>query len=385
MGIFSKTESFLGVDIGAHGIKLIELRKSKNRPQLWTYGIADEKIDIHSNQKIEKNPELVQAESDKPTEEFSPESDTGATRPLFDPSTLDARAEKYAKILKDLWTKSRATTRLATASLPISYVFHAVVNLPEVDKKEIEYHVRAKVKKMLSRPIEEMQVVHQVVPADTKDKFMRVLVTAAPKELINFYSSIFQKAGLQLQELETEAFALERSLVGRDQTTAMIVDIGAERSNLFIVDRGLPVTHRSLQSGGRDMEKALAGFLGMDEKAVGQIKKDIARMSDADVDSFSSIFEPFVKPIIKEIEYSFNLFLNQTGNENKRPEKIILTGGSSVFPFFAREIGDNFNMKVFVGDPWARVVYQQGLKPILDMVGPRMSVAIGLALRNIVQ
>ena len=35
-------------------------------------------------------------------------------------------------------------------------------------------------------------------------------------------------------------------------------------------------------------------------------------------------------------------------------------------------------MKVFVGDPWARVVYQQGLKGILNDLGPRMGVSIGL-------
>jgi len=32
----AKEKSYLGVDIGAHGIKMIELKNTKNRPQLWT-------------------------------------------------------------------------------------------------------------------------------------------------------------------------------------------------------------------------------------------------------------------------------------------------------------------------------------------------------------
>ena len=93
---------------------------------------------------------------------------------------------------------------------------------------------------------------------------------------------------------------------------------------------------------------------------------------------------PVVDPIIKEIEVSFELYLRQTGNEGKRPEKIILTGGMGSLPFLAKHIQEKFKIKCYVGDAWARVVYQDGLKPVLREIGPRLSVAIGLALRNVV-
>lgn len=382
MSLFDKTESYLGVDIGAHGMKLVELRKTKKRPQLWTYGIAKEAVDIHLKEEIrgaEKSPEELLVERGKVFEGERKEEE----RLLKHKD--DPRIDRYADMLKELWVQSKASTKNVTASLPVSYVFHAVITLPEVDEKELEYHVRAKVKKMLPRPVEDMQIVQQIIPdgEDKKKKFLRVLVTAAPKSLITFYTAIFQKAGLVLQELETEAFALERSLVGRDKATSMIVDMGAERTNFFIIDMGLPLVHRSIRAGGHDIDSILMRQLGVDDSAVGQIKKDIAKMSEAECVSFSKIFEPVIDPIIKEVEYSFNMFLKQTGNEGKRPEKIILTGGSSIFPFIAKYIQSKFDMKVFLGDPWARVVYQEGLKPILDKLGPRMAVSIGLALRNL--
>ncbi|KKQ55012.1 MAG: hypothetical protein US74_C0045G0015, partial [Parcubacteria group bacterium GW2011_GWA2_38_13] len=41
------------------------------------------------------------------------------------------------------------------------------------------------------------------------------------------------------------------------------------------------------------------------------------------------------------------------------------------------------NMRVYLGDPWARVIYPEELKPALAEVGPRFSVAIGLAMKEI--
>jgi len=375
MSFFSNKEAYLGVDIGAHGIKLVELHKTKNRPQLWTYGIVEEEMDIHLLEKLEKTPEQLLREKNQLP-------DSLGKKEIKDLTPDDPRIEKYATLLKALCKKARVTTRQTTASLPVSYIFHAVLTMPKIDSKEIPAVVKAEIEKMLSRPIDELQIVHQIIPDDNKEsKYMRVLVTAAPKALVKFYSAIFQRAGLQLQELETEAFALERSLIGRDQATAMVVDIGAERTNFFIIDKGLPLTHRSIAEGGRMIDQILVKNLQVDPMIVRQIKKDLSLSSEK---VNTAIFHSVIDPVVKEIEYGFDLFLHQTGSEGKRPEKIVLTGGSCVLPFFREEIQKKFPLRVFVGDPWARTVYQDGLRQILDELGPRMSVAIGLALRNIV-
>lgn len=380
MGLFSKNEAYLGIDIGGGGIKLVELHKTKNRPQLWTYGIVEQKLDIHLPEiKKDKTPEEIlygegfEAKKKSKTKENElPEMD-------------DPRIDEYAKLLKTLLKEAKVTTNVASASLPVSYVFHTVVTLPAVEEKELDHIVRAEIKKMLPRSLEEMQIVHQQIPDlpstdEKKHRPMRILVTAAPRQLIAFYSAIFQKAGLILQELETEAFALQRSLVGLDKTTAMVVDIGAERTSFFVMDQALPITHRTIGLGGNTFDNILQQYLGVEASLVPQIKKDLVR---GDLRLPVEAFPTIVEPIIKEIEYSFDLFLHQTGNEGKRPEKIILTGGAANLPFIEEEVKKKFPMKVFLGDPWARVIYQDGLKIILDEIGPRMSVAIGLALRKI--
>ncbi len=374
MGLFANKEAYLGVDIGAHGIKIVELHKTKGRPQLWTYGIAQEELDIHLPKAMVKTPE------DLLDEQGSTKSVKKKEEKKI-PQLDDPRIDKYSVLLKALLKKAKITGNKATASLPVSYIFHTTLNMPKIDDKEIDHVVRAEVEKVLPRPLDEMQVVHQKIPSGGKEeKNLKILVTAAPKVLVQFYTAIFQKAGLVLQELETEAFALQRSLVGNDKATVMVVDIGAERTNFFIMDQSLPITHRSINAGGQTADKILSDVLGVGPELVEQVKKDAAKMDGVS----SEIFGNLIDPIVKEIEYSFDLFLHQIGNEKKRPEKIILTGGTSVLPFIKEEIQKKFPVKVFVGDPWARTIYQDGLKQVLDEVGPRMAVSIGLAMRNIV-
>ena len=372
MALFGKKQSdaFIGVDSGAGGIKLVELHKQKNRPVLWTYAIADEQLDVHA--PMMKSP---LEEEDDPT--------NGKQKKSMPDPLQDERVTHYAALLKELIKQAKVTTNRAVASLPVSQVFHAIITLPPVPEKELAHHVQAKAKKMLPHPIEEMQVVHQVIPKKAGDtsKDIRVLVTAAPKSLVTFFTAIFQKAGLQLEELETEAFALERSLVGRDKSTAMIIDIGSERTNFFIVDQGVPLTQRSIYMGGSVIDKKLGQLYGLDASKVGQWKVDLSKVAGKGVPM--APFQSMVDPILKEVQYSLDLFLHQSGNEGKRLEKIVLTGGSSVFPPIAAALQETFPVNVFVGNPWARVVHQQGLKPVLDSFGPRMGVAIGLALRNI--
>lgn len=378
MSLFSKNNGFVGIDIGAYGIKLVQIRKHKGRPQLWTYGIADGPVDIHLPDMHDRTPgELLHEHKIVGDVKKKKKNDM---RELYGES--DPRVERYAQVLKMLMKKARVTTKLATASLPVSHVFHTIVTLPKVDKKsDVDTYINAELKKVLSRPLEDMQVVHQNIPNHKDDKYMRVLVTAAPKTLVAFYSAIFEKAGLELKELETEAFAIERSLVGKDTATMMVVDIGAERTNFFIIDQGLPMTHRSVQIGGKSINAILLQEMGVSDELVDDIKADIAGLNWEERDM--SMFDVFLDPIVKEIEYSFDLFLGQTGNEGKKPEKIVLTGGSAVFPPLKMRLEKEFDMRVFVGDPWARIVYQEELKPLLSTLGPRMAVSIGLALRNV--
>ncbi|MFA6547434.1 MAG: pilus assembly protein PilM [Candidatus Magasanikbacteria bacterium] len=376
--LFFKPKSHLGIDLGAGGIKIVELKLEKKRPVLYTYGLTSQMQDVHH---------LFDVSAKNNTSALSADQKSKSTAVTIDPEQV----KKYANLLKAVCTGSRTTALSATVSLPVSVVFHAVINLPLLKKEELDRVLRAEVKKLLPRPIDDMVLDYQMIKNAPESKTQRVLVNAVPKELVVFYTQVFKLAGIGLESLEPESIALERSLIGRDQSVAMIIDIGAERTNFYIIDQGFAITHNSTEIGGGRLNKILAGVLGIKEDIVEQLKCDYFgsllkknNHSQMTKDKFYSLFSTIIDPIVKEIEYSFEIYLKQTGNENKRPEKIILTGGGSSMPYLADFISEKFNIKCYVGDPWGRVVYQEGLKPALGKIGPRMSVAVGLALRKLV-
>lgn len=374
----SKPKSVLGVDIGAGGIKVVELKKDKNRPILFTYGLATGRRDVH---------ELVNAVSQQRGGELNlktvSEKQPVTASQIFTPE----KVTEYAAVLKAVCQQAKVTARNAVVSLPVSAVFHAVVSLPPVAKNEFEKILKAEVKKLLPRPIEEMTLDYQILPGAEGDKAQRVLINAVARDVVVFYTQIFQKAGITLDALESESTALERALIGRDQNLAMIVDMGAEHTNFFIIDGGAAITHNSVEIGGDRVDKMLSEAFGIDLDLVGRFKQDwfeklLTYKNSVTKEEFLAFLRPIVEPIVKEIEYSFDLYLRQSGNVGKRPEKVVLTGGAAFFPFLAEYIAEKFNLKCYVGDPWGRIVYQDGLKSILHAIGPRMSVAIGLAMRN---
>lgn len=75
-----------------------------------------------------------------------------------------------------------------------------------------------------------------------------------------------------------------------------------------------------------------------------------------------------IEPITNGLKYILEVFGSK---ENRRVEKIILTGGGALLPGLTDYLSERFNMNVIVGDPWFRVAYPFELKPILEKIGPR--------------
>ncbi len=353
MGFFSSSPektSLIGVDIGYGGIKLVELRNEKGRARLVTYAYAN----------------------------FSSESQEKSF--LTDiPGT--------AELLKRMLAKARVTTKRVVAALPNSSVFSSILSVPTSNDKEIKDAVTLQAKKLIPLPLEEISLDSKIIDKTEKSENVksatRVLITAAPKTLIGKYTDIFKQAGLELAYLETEALAEIRSLIGKDRSTIMIVDIGSFRTNIMVVEKGIPFLTRSIATGGNSITQTIAKTLGIPLEQAESMKRDIKSMQAfAPAGDLSPILTVLMKPVLDEIKYSFNIYQSQeTAGIQKRIEKIIVTGGSSLLPRLPEFLTQQMSVNTYLGNPWARVVYPPDLRPVLEEMGPRYAVTIGCAMR----
>jgi len=364
MGIFTHEQSYLGVDIGSANIKVVELKNEHGRARLATYGFVEQSTDI------------VKTNSQEET-------------------------QRTARLLAAIVEKAKAGTRKAVSALPNFSVFSSVMSLPQMSQKDLSQAVHWEAKKFVPLPIEEMVIDWKVLPgpgkregasaasgpvsaaagtAESAQALVRVLLTAAPKNLVERYVQLFKLANLELTGLETESFALERALVGNDPNPAMIMDIGALTSDIMVVEHGITLLNRSVDVGGITITKAIAGSLGVDARRAEQFKRDMGFTAQSDGGIFK-IIESSISPIINELKYCFDLYRSQEGE--RRVSRIILTGGSAFLPELSEYLTRLLAIKVFIGDPWARVIYPAELRPALEELGPRFAVAVGLAMREI--
>jgi type IV pilus assembly protein PilM len=174
-------------------------------------------------------------------------------------------------------------------------------------------------------------------------------------------------------------------LIGKDRSTIMLIDIGMLRTNLIVVENGVPFVVRSIATGGNAITQTIAKTLGIPMEQAESMKRDIKAMqSFTQTGDLRPILAILVKPILDEIRYSFNQYQSQeSGNGQKHIEKIILTGGSSLLPRLPEFLTQELNVNAYRGDPWARVVYPPDLRPVLDELGSRYAVAIGCAMREV--
>ncbi len=350
MGLFSfgNDNLFLGIDIGDSSLKMVELKKKGRKIQLSNYAFSENVSEINFN-KIDDITYLAQA---------------------------------INKVVKEAGIKARR----ATVSLPTFAVFSTIINIVNADKKNLSQTVSEEAKKVIPLPLDEMILDWKVIPDKTgripTSGNMQIFVTGSPKKLVRKYLDVFKQAGIILASLETETFSLVRSLVGDDKAPVMIVEIGANSTDLSIVKESIPVLNRSLTVCSATITEVLTEKLGITYAQAEQFKLDLsfALNAEGNQEELPKLITSTLEPIVTEMRYLMDFYHSQ--NEEKL-EKIVLSGGGSLFLNLADYFSRRLDAKVIIGNPWNRVEYPQELKPVLEEVGPKLAVAIGLAMREI--
>lgn len=358
MGLFSRNKSYLGIDLGTSSIKLVELTEEAGKPRLVTYGFIEEPTDLVKSDSAEAKKRIV-------------------------------------LLLKELLKKTGTSCDRVVAALPSFSVFSSIISLPAMSKKDLNSAVRWEAKKFVPMPLEEMVLDWRLLKENEKEDKeknrekkeakqvnYKILLTAAPKSLAKKYIEIFKALNLQIVSLETEAFALERSLIGNDPSPMMIIDMGALATDISVISEGVPVLNRGIDVGGDTITKAITNAMNIDSGRAEQFKRDFGvSPSFAGQGQIPKTIEFVISSVINEVRHCLNLYSNV---EDTPIEKIILSGGSAFLPNFPDYLSKLFNLKVIIGNPWSRVSFPKELEPALLEIGPRFSVAIGLAMREII-
>lgn len=364
---FTKPEArALGVDIGSSAIKVVQLERKNGQAVLETYG------------------ELA----------------LGPYAGLSVGQAAQLPADKIIMALSDLMREREVnvTTKFAGLSIPFSSSLMSIIEMPEVEEKELATMVPIEARKYIPVPISEVLLDWTVVPKNeeapendepvTKQfsamapplKKIDVLLAAIHRDTIAKYQEIASKAGLIPGFFEIEIFATSRAVLEEGLRPVMIMDMGAATTKLYIIERGIVRASHTINRGSQDITSNISKSLNITIEQAEVIKRGNGLMSED-----QSIIDLTTLVLDSIFSDANSVLLEFERKYNKAISKLILVGGGAALKGLSDISKESFKTEVELAAPFNKVSAPAFLENILRETGPEFAVAIGLALRRLAE
>jgi type IV pilus assembly protein PilM len=352
----------IGVDIGATGVKMLQLRKLGSGFALTAAAQIDLATTIEELQSDEYAPRLAAA--------IARRAETGGFR------------------------GKRCVISIDDRMLRVRSVRH-----PMMPEAEMDRAVRLDAPNRLGfadGEIGEFAWIHAGEVRQGDEVKEEIVVVGAARDRLEQLVFALVRAGLRPEAVEPGFTACARCY-GRtlrravDQgVTRVIVDIGDKKTGVMVT-RGQSVAfYKPLEMGGDAMTRAAADRLGLEIDAVRDLRRQRAGaaargqdVADARVDR--ALFEA-VRPLMDELAREVSMCLRYYGVtfRGSRPEACLLVGGEAEEPQLVKLIGDELHIPTSVGRPLAGVEIgpDSSLASGADLARAEWTVAAGLCLRS---
>jgi type IV pilus assembly protein PilM len=356
-----KSDIAVGIDIGTSSIKVVQLRKQGGKAVLDTYGALA-------------------------LGQYGENVGTGQV------TNLDS--EILAKALTDVLAETHITSKNVVLGLPSISCIIFILQLPaEIEERDMATVIPNESKKFIPVPITDVSLDWYIIPrredsgSESRvlsesggDARMSVLVVATLNETLVKYTTLMQKAGLPTDSLEIEVFSHIRSVMTRELFPVVVVDIGASKTKLAIVEHGIVETFRLVNKGSQDMTLAIAHSLEMSFDKAESLKKDLGLVVTPEHPQLPDLLKVHLSDIFQEIN---STILAYEKRYNKNIGKIIFTGGGAMTKGLLEYAKQSFAAELSIADPFAKVDSPVFLQGVLKTTGPEFSVALGLALKQL--
>lgn len=338
----------VGIDIGVHSTKVVQLRYEAERAILETYG------------------ELS-------SEKYFKGIDSGGGGFL---RYLDT---DIVTLLKDILRESNVTTKDAILSIPAISSFITTISLTGITPQEVKDAIPYEARKYIPMPVSEVTLDWDILETNEGEP-LQVLLAAVPREVIEKSKRIADLTGIKMRAVEIESFSLVRSLVGQDPTPTAIINLGYQSTTLVIVDKKRLRFSHNLSHGSQELTRTLEKGLEINQERAEAIKKEVGLSDKIEEKETTSTITPLVEILLSEIDRLISIYNRKA---ERKIQKINLTGGGSNLKGLIDYTSTKFGIEVSKGNPFARIMTPAFMQPVLREIGPSFSVAAGLALHEI--
>ena len=356
----------VGIDIGSSAIKVVEIKVKGGKTILETYGA----IALGPYDSL----------------------DVGRVTNLS--------VEKTSEALREVLKQSGVTTTAGAFSIPVQSSLIFTVELPtSIKEAEIAKIIPTETRKYIPVPITEVSLDYFILPkkessfeemntaVDNSDipkkpteNKTNVLVVATQNDAIARCRSIVSQCSLSASFFEIEMFSSIRANFEHELSPVLLIDFGASRTKLSIVEFGMLKSYHTIDRGGADITDSISKSLSIPFNEAEKMKKDFGLFGNPVEKSLSDIIKIHTDYIFSETN---NALLEYEKKYNRTISKVIFTGGGALLKGLPEVAANNFRAEIEVGHPFNKVNAPSFLEKVLETMGPEFAVALGLALRKL--
>ncbi len=352
MGMFTK-KSFVGIDIGHHSIKAVALERSASGWKIVRFA------------SIPTPPDAVK-----------------------DGVITDVQSTILA--LKSLIKDNQLNASGAMIAVSGGSVVVRQVRMPKMAEATLRKSIKFEASRYVPSSVEDSYIEFEIIgPVD--DQQMDVLMVAAPKDVVESRLQACEGAGLEVEAVDIEAFAMYRALVEADidqewsESTVALVDVGSATTNISVVSHGVFAMTRSIPQGAETLTQALKSYFKLsDEDAEsGKAQLDLQELLEEGKPKENPplrVLQPHVDDLVREIRRSLNYYQSQQQEgASKQIDHILLTGGGAKLAGLANYFSHKLSIPTTLHDVFANPRFSH--YGDADESGLDLSVASGLAMR----
>jgi len=348
--MFFSYHEVLGIDIGRRFIKAVVMRKGKGGIEILNASLV----------KIESFPQQNEQER------------------------IGKVMEALGKTLEIVGKKSR---RVALAC-PGKDVFFRPVKLPPVAKGKLKQIVHYEAQQQIPFSLEEAIWDYHLLSHREKTE-MRALILAVRKDIVQDIMAPVVPLKVDVELLDYTPFSIYNTLCFTGEISGnksfVILDMGAQSTNIIIVEGGEIAMVRSLPLGGDNFTQAIARSFDIDFFDAEKLKQEVAFVPTAEREISSEkerklfvALQPLLDELLDEIRRSIGYYRSQLRGSNIAG--LIFTGGGIQLKNIDSFIEQNLRIKATKVNPFTKL---SGPSEILSRFSEpsTFSVALGLGLR----
>ncbi len=304
--------------------------------------------------------------------------------------------EGLTRALKAFFAEHKLPRRGVRLGIASNRIGVRLLEVPKVDDAKLfENSVRFHAQETLPIAVSDAILDHVVLgdgDGQGLDATSRVLLVFAHRELVDRHVEACRRAGVKLDGIDLEAFALLRALaVPRSPETEpeqaiVAVAVGQERTIFAVSDGRVCDFTRVLEWGGGSLDIAIARALDLTPSQAEPLKLALSLDGDAapsqltpeKADEARAAIRNELQALSRELVSSLQFYQARSGSLDIG--EILLTGGGAQLPGFAAELEQLIGVPVRMADPFARVT--MGRKFARPADAGSLAVAIGLAIED---